>query len=234
MKIGYVWEHNGDDSIIYFDGFPGAFARGATKDEALSKAETEIKSYLKWTNTDSEASEILFQMIQEHPTSLSVSDADSEVIYESEKQPLTMEKYIQLRNLALKSAQNFQELYNAMPDKNKSCLQPRKTFYGDKPLTANEMYEHTKSVNSYYFAEIGIEADNEPDIYSCRKRGFDLLEKTADFLENRVYEGSYGEQWSLRKLLRRFIWHDRIHAKAMWRMGIKTFGEIENVFMFEK
>jgi hypothetical protein len=35
------------------------------------------------------------------------------------------------------------------------------------------------------------------------------------------------------KQLRRFIWHDRIHAKAMYRMVIRTFGEnIPNVFRF--
>ena len=34
-----------------------------------------------------------------------------------------------------------------------------------------------------------------------------------DFLKNPVISGSYGEEWSLRKLLRRFVWHDRIHAR---------------------
>ena len=31
------------------------------------------------------------------------------------------------------------------------------------------------------------------------------------------------ETWTLRKLLRRFIWHDRIHARAMVRMMKRTF-----------
>lgn len=42
---------------------------------------------------------------------------------------------------------------------------------------------------------------------------------------NKVYKGSYGELWSLKKVLRRFIWHDRIHAKVMYRMAVRTFGE---------
>lgn len=96
------------------------------------------------------------------------------------------------------------------------------------------MYEHTKNVNSYYFGEIGIDSDNKGTIYECRKRGFELLEKTEGFLDNPVFEGSYGEMWSLRKMLRRFLWHDRIHAKAMYRMAVKTFGRdcVENVFWF--
>ena len=96
------------------------------------------------------------------------------------------------------------------------------------------MYEHTKSVNAYYFAEIDVDADNNGDIYECRKRGLEALEAQTAFLKNALVEGSYGEDWSLRKMLRRFIWHDRIHAKAMYRMATKLFGteNIENPFCF--
>ena len=86
------------------------------------------------------------------------------------------------------------------------------------------MYKHTKNVNTYYFGEIGVQVDNNGTIAECRERGFALLERQRDFLENQVFLGSYDEEWSLRKVLRRFIWHDRIHAKAMYRMALKTFG----------
>jgi hypothetical protein len=68
----------------------------------------------------------------------------------------------------------------------------------------------------------------------CRKEGFAKLEQQADFLLNTVYTGSYEEQWSLRKVCRRFIWHDRIHAKAMYKMAVKLCGaqNIENPFFF--
>lgn len=55
-------------------------------------------------------------------------------------------------------------MYQAIPDKNKSALLIRATFYGEIPRTANEMYEHTKNVNSYYFSEIGVQADNNGTI----------------------------------------------------------------------
>ena len=87
----------------------------------------------------------------------------------------------------------------------------------------------------YIFAEIGLDADNEGDILSCREKAFAKLESTPDFLVRPPEEGSYGEVWSLRKLLRRFIWHDRIHARAMCRMARKTFGESrgEEIFRFK-
>lgn len=85
-----------------------------------------------------------------------------------------------------------------------------------------------------YFGEIGVEADNEGTIASCRARGFEALESIPGYLRLGTVEGSYGELWSVAKVLRRFIWHDRIHAKAMWRMGVKTFGAdaVADVFRF--
>ena len=164
---------------------------------------------------------------------LKIRDADSDIIFDSEKEPLTESEYEYLKALALKSAQDFLTLYSSVPDKDVTSLLPRGTFYGQRPLTAKEMYLHTKSVNNYYFAELGVNATIEPDIYSCRLNGFTELEKKPDFLKNEVSCGSYDEQWSLRKLLRRFIWHDRIHAKSMYRMATKLFGStISNPFQF--
>lgn len=234
MKIRCVWEHNGNDSILYAENFAGAFTRGASIDDAIQKMPFEIQSYLKWKG-DTIPDFIETEIIQEKNSELTISDADSDVLFEKEKEELDMEEYIRLKELAMKSANDFLTLYQAVPDREKSCLPIRKTFYGNIPRTAFEMYEHTKNVNDYYFSEIGISADNEGSIVECRARGFELLERQPDFLKNKLYIGSYEEEWTLRKVMRRFIWHDRIHAKAMYRMAVKTFGEgsIPNVFSFQ-
>ncbi|MCI8694939.1 MAG: hypothetical protein HFH91_19955 [Lachnospiraceae bacterium] len=232
MKIRCVWEHNGNDSILYADNLTGAYTRGETKEIALQKMRREVVSYLEWKGAAVPDS-LETMIVQEKASLLEISDADSDVLFEEEKRPLTRAEYEELKALALKSAQDFLDLYEAIPDRNKSCLPIRKTFYGQVPRTASEMYEHTKNVNDYYFGEIGVETDHEGTIVECRQRGFAMLEGQPDFLENRVCLGSYGEEWSLRKVLRRFIWHDRIHAKAMYRMAIRTFdGNIPNVFRF--
>lgn len=72
-------------------------------------------------------------------------------------------------------------MFESIPDKNAAAAPERKTFYGQVPRTANEMYEHTKNVNTYYFAEIAVEADHDGNIYECRKRGFEALESSPDF-----------------------------------------------------
>lgn len=234
MKVRCVWEHHGNDSILYADNFIGAFTRGASKDAAMRKMPSEIKSYLMWKG-GLPADPYQVEIVQEKCSALTISDADSDVLFEEERKELSASEYAELKALALKSARDFLALYQAIPDKNESCLPVRATFYGQVPRTAFEMYEHTKNVNGYYFGEIGVAADHEGNIVECRERGFAVLESQPGFLKNTVHLGSYDEEWSLRKVLRRFIWHDRIHAKAMYRMALKTFGPdaVPNLFRFD-
>ena len=233
MTINCVWEHNGDDTLLYASDYIGAYTRGESLEIAKAKMPGEIISYLKWLGEDvTDSIEII--ITQEKDSDLAIKDADSDVLFESEKAPLTTDEYEKLKALALKSAKDFLALYESIPDKSATAIAERKTFYGNVPRSADEMYEHTKSVNEYYFAEIDVDADNSGNIYECRKRGFEILETKPDYLNNSVIEGSYGEDWSLRKVLRRFIWHDRIHARAMYRMAVKVFGaeNIANPFCF--
>ncbi len=233
MKINCVWEHNGQDSLLYAEQFPGAFTRGPSKAEAIRKMPAEIRAYQMWRGGPvPDAFEV--EIVQEKPSELTVSDADSDVLFDAERKALSPPEYEELKALALKSARDFLTLLEAVPDPNRSCLPARETFYGPVPRTALEMYEHTRNVNEYYFGEIGVPADNEGTVLACRERGFAALESRPDFLKNTVFLGSYDEEWSLRKVLRRFVWHDRIHARAMYRMAVKTFGlrAVPNVFLF--
>ena len=230
-----VWEHNGDDTLLYAVDHIGAYTRGDSLETALSKMNEEIRTYSLWNHQQYEGISGV-EIIQEKCSDLRIADADSDVLFDSEMAPLSSDEYERLKTLVLKSANDFYILYTSIENKHESCLPVRQTFYGNVPRTAHEMYEHTKNVNAYYFGEIGIDADNDGTILECRQRGFSALEKTADYLNNAVTEGSYGELWSLRKLMRRFLWHDRIHAKAMYRMAMKTFGAfgVKNTYQFRE
>lgn len=233
MKISCVWEHNGNDTLLYAVELPGAYARGKSREAAMAKMEAEVISYLQWRD-GAVPERVTPEIIQDTPSTLEIRDADSDALFDAERLPLSPEEYEGLKTLTLRSAEDFLALYQSIPNKDESVLPGRRTFYGQVPRTAEEMYCHTKNVNEYYFGEIGVEADNDGSILDCRLRGFAALEKEPDFLSNQVFEGSWGEQWSLRKLLRRFLWHDRIHAKAIYRMAVRTFGidSVEDVFRF--
>ena len=164
MLVQCVWEHNGNDSLIYADNFIGAFVRGAAKEEALAKFPQEIASYMAWKTGGRVLPEVQTTVIQEKQSDLRISDADSDVLFESEKPPLEREAYEALKALAIRSAEDFYVLYQAVPCKEKSLMPSRETFYGQVPVTARQIYEHTRGVNAYYFGEIHVEADCEGTI----------------------------------------------------------------------
>lgn len=145
----------------------------------------ELPQFLQWAGGELPPEELAPVIVQEKESTLRIADADSDVLFESERLPLTPEEYAAQKALALRSAADFLALYRSISDPDQSALPPRKTFYGAVPRTAREMYEHTKNVNAYYFREIGIAADNEGDILSCRERGFLLLERQPDYLKMR-------------------------------------------------
>ena len=73
-------------------------------------------------------------------------------------------------------------------------------------------------------AAFGIPFENMPDLYANRLQALAEIEDREELLTGKVCTAPDGERWTLRKLLRRFLWHDRIHARAMWRMAAPLWG----------
>ena len=51
--VKFVWEHNGNDTLLYSVDCVGAYTRGETLDIAINKIETELKTYSSWKNQKS-------------------------------------------------------------------------------------------------------------------------------------------------------------------------------------
>lgn len=166
-----VWEHNGGDTLLYAADaeFFGVYARGTSREEALQKISRDAAAYCRWRDVPVPGG-FTVEVVQEQESTLQICDADSDVLFDTERPPLTFAEYAALRDRTLRSARDFLALYRAVPDAERSVLPARKTFYGAVPRTAEEMYVHTKNVNAYYFGEIGVEAGNDGDILSCRAK----------------------------------------------------------------
>ena len=114
MTINCVWEHNGTDTLLYAVDYIGAYTRGESLEIAKAKIPGEIASYLKWSGEDAPES-IEAVIVEEKESELNIKDADSDVLFESEKAPLTAEEYKKLKALALKSAKNFSPCMSLSP-----------------------------------------------------------------------------------------------------------------------
>ncbi|MBE6985380.1 MAG: hypothetical protein E7434_07235 [Ruminococcaceae bacterium] len=234
MRINAVCEYNNGGYLIYAADLPGAYVRGETQNQALAKFDGEVRSYLRWCGIKLPANEeIEVGITQRKLSELQICDADSDVLFDTERAPLTPEEYQKLKLLALRSARDFNKIFQAIENPSISDRPERTSFYGLVPRTPLQMYEHTNRTTAYYAAAFGIEMENAADIYANRMLLFSEIEVLEDFLSDRGYTAPDGEAWTLRKLLRRLIWHDRIHAKAMWRTAVSLWGSaIPNPFYF--
>ena len=155
---------------------------------------------------------------------LHTEDADSDLLLEADCAPMTEADYAAAKLLVLKSARDFCTLFESIPNPDISPRAPRTSFYGPVPRTPREMYDHTNSTTAYYMAAFGIPFENMPDLYANRLQALAEIEEREELLTGKVCTAPDGERWTLRKLLRRFLWHDRIHARAMWRMAAPLWG----------
>ena len=234
--IEVIAEYSDNGAMLWADAYPGAYARGETVSKALEKFPKALSVFSRWAYgvPMPDLAESDFVVTHAYKTDLAVEDADGNVLFPSERLPMDMTEYTQKKQLCLRSAQDFEKLLNSIPQKDRALRKSRRTFYGKIPCSAREMADHTNRTLEYYANGLGISFENEGGLFENRKRLFRAIESTPNFLLPRVREASDGELWTLRKLLRRILWHDRIHAKAMYRMAVKTFGtaQIENPFKF--
>ncbi|MDO4564725.1 MAG: hypothetical protein Q4C04_03850 [Clostridia bacterium] len=233
MKIDAILEYNEKGCLLWAEGYPGAFSRGKTASEAVAKLPAEVASYLLWAHekrTEFDEVSIVF----EKKSQLNVEDADSDLLFPSERLPMDMAEYIQKKELALRSAHDFSVLYLSVPQRKRALVKSRPTFYGRIPQSAEEMLNHTNSTLAYYAAGVGVDFECLPDFERSRLAFFRAIEQSPDLLQPRIFIAEDGEEWTVKKLMRRLIWHDRIHARALYRKAVSFWGKarIANPFGF--
>ena len=238
MRVDVLLEYNDKGCSVFVENLCGAFTRGAAKEEALAKLPQEAKRYLLWAEgvDPADCGQIEIRIVGEQKCELAVEDADGNALFPSERLPMDLTEYIRKKSLALKSAKDYTLLYQSIPQKDRGLRKSRSCFYGKIPTSANEMLKHTNDTLAYYAAGVCLPFDNEGDLVQNRTRLFKQLEVSPNFLKPLVTTASDGELWTEKKLLRRLLWHDRIHAKALYRRAI-TFWQKDRIadpFFFGK
>jgi predicted RNase H-like HicB family nuclease len=221
-----VYETNGKAFLGWIVELPGAYIRGKTLDEARNKINGEITAYQKWLDLQVKNEIITKEKIVQ--CNLMVEDADSDV--------LLMYDTIEYRNIdefksdcefVLLSSRKVAAIYKKCKNKNvidKTKL--RKTFYGDEFPTIEGQYNHNVDVQRYYLNMIETDADigtgihykgNISEIIEGRIKTVEAIKEKYLKDGNKLYKRPE-EEWTIRKVMRRLIWHDRFHAMAIEEM----------------
>jgi hypothetical protein len=218
-RISVALETNGNGFIGFIVQLPGAFVRGKTEEEALSKVEREVRSYARWIDVES-PDRYEVNVSQRHLCALTVEDADSEILLEEDKSPSTDDQFIELCGLVRYSGETFYSLFR------KAELEDwvdesriRKTFYGETPKTIREIFDHVNGTQYYYLSRAKPRAEQRiEDFLEARQNCLSALSELFSQQRNDQLFQVDNEEWTLMKILRRFIWHDRIHGKAIVRI----------------
>ncbi len=217
--VSIAMETNGRASLGFIVELPGAFVRGKTQSEVLSKVNTEAKSYLDWLGIPAKP---YYQtlVIQRHRCTLMVEDADSEILLDEDKRAVTRGEFEKIAELVIYSGKTFLQLYRSAKLKDwVDEARIGKTFYGERPKTIREIFDHVKLTQYYYLSRTSISfKQNEQSFIRIRKNCLEKLKKLFEWSGNSVLFNLDNEKWTLKKILRRFVWHDRIHGKAIVRI----------------
>lgn len=207
-----------------FQGFiielPGAFVRGRTEHEALSKTIKEAASYAKWLES-SAPTRIRARVVQRHQCELTVEDGDCEILVHTDRDALAEKDFAQLSDLVTHSGRTFFRLYESVSLKDwVDSSKSRQTFYGQTPKTIRENFDHVKGAQYYYLSRIRtpFQFVKDGDFLAIRQQCLDRLKELYSMNGNSEVFSLDNENWTLAKILRRFIWHDRIHARAIVRI----------------
>ena len=235
--VSIAFETNGRGYIGFIVELPGAFIRDRTEKEAIAKVSGEVNLYLKWLGIEQQPG-YKIQVVQRHRSSLMVEDADNEILLEADKKVMGGEEFSKLLDLVWFSGETFSQLYTTAKFKDwidKARI--RKTFYGDNPKTIGEIFDHVKYCQYYYLSRMKIMEEVEGNLMTIREFCLEKLEALYRKHDNSLIFEVDNELWTLKKVLRRFIWHDRIHGKAITRILEKqrqlgVIDEYNNPFYF--
>lgn len=218
-RVSVALETNGKGFIGYVEELPGAYVRGATEDEALSKVPSEVEAYLRWLQVKRGGGFETF-VTQRHVSSLAVEDADNEILLDVDRQGMLEEESDHLIHLVECSGETFLRTYSAAKLKDwVDTERIRRTFYGERPCSIQSIFDHVNGTQYYYLSRMNIPFDDtERDFAKVRRlcvRRLMEVHETGGSGQVRHIDDEY---WTLKKVLRRFIWHDRIHGKAIVRI----------------
>ena len=217
--LSIAFETNGKGHLGFIAELPGAFLRGMSESEALSKLGCEVNSYLRWLGATPPAQAYRSTVVERHRSEWTVEDADCEILLEEDRRPIGSRELNSLCALSLYSGRSFLKLYSGAKMKDwVDTPRIRKSFHGDNPKTIQEVYEHVKGTQRYYLSRLRISLADEAGFIEERRDGLLEIKKLAATEgTSSVYEVD-NEPWTVRKVLRRFVWHDRIHGRAVTRI----------------
>ncbi len=201
----------------------GCYSMAKTSKEALEKIPSSIRQYLDWLRVHGEPvpdskEPIEIDVVKEVSTHVDVSDGDSEILLDHDQAPLADEElktFLRLMNYAREDTiatlrHVSHETLDWKPD----------------PTTKRSIREivvHLAYVEFWYLGKLWDESSTEgllELLAEIRKVVVERLNKLTPIERERKTTYYYPapkppEEWTARKIFRRYLWHERLHSKTI-------------------
>jgi hypothetical protein len=204
---------------------PGCFGRGPTAAEALDAAPGAIADYFAWAAAHDPAtprpSAAVETRLVESFTARPSAQRPGYLInafFEDDRRALAFwDVAVALRVLEW-SREDLLRLLASLPGDLLRRVAPRQG-----PRSIADVVEHAAGAENWYFSHLGLAidraglpADPIARLHAVRVHARSVLPDLVG--DDRVIE-RYGEFWSARKIVRRMLWHERVHAAQIARVG---------------
>lgn len=206
----------------YIFEWPGCCSRGRTRDQALdgvASAIEEMRSRLKNTNVDTSANQSPFtiKIAEEYQSFKSSPDYIVNAFFENDKIPLDKSDLDYAETIFALNRKDLLDVISGLSD---DILD--RPVDGEVQGNIRHIIKHIGTAEWWYWDRLNLAFPRE-------KRPDDDIFKLLDTVRKFTLENLPGiigsdqqtcrseEYWSLRKLLRRAVWHERVHTLQIKR-----------------
>jgi len=240
MKYHLLCEVGPDGSTqIFVKELPGCYSRSPTFEGAVAKMPTKIREFLDWLRKNGERIEDACYEIETEVSEIvkgnwPVNLGDSQALFNADLKPLSrdeVERCIRYMNYA---TMDLMDLYLKTPKEALEWKPDQST-----PRHIKQIAEHVAEVDLFYLER--LRKRNFSDwplnfLEVCSElstmRLSNLSEEEMDCTLSHHPPGGWTgttepEGWTVRKVLRRFVWHKRLHTATVKKLN-KLFEERRN------
>ena len=199
----------------------GCTARGASKGEVEAKISPAIAEFLTWTRSARvTAEDVEFSVVRELESPVPVRDADTAVLLEPDRHPLTRTVWTQVERLLRLSRA---DLLHTLGELDETALAFKPT---GSPRSVGEHLLHVGMLE--LLSTVWTFPLESPQgmaeflrwarrLTTARMR---VLVRADRGAETRAFWTgvSRPEAWTARKAARRLVWHERLHLRALRRL----------------
>ncbi|MGH8016018.1 MAG: hypothetical protein ACREBV_07500 [Candidatus Zixiibacteriota bacterium] len=206
--------------------FPGCYARASTREEAIKLAPQAVEELLKrmgpnHTPFDDTRPLFEFRVVEEFRSVRIASDYLINAFFENDRIPVSRENVEYARRLLNMNRDELKLVLSMLTEVSLS-----RQITGEVRGNIKGILKHVGTTEWWYWDRLGMAFPREQlpnDLFELLERVRDFTnENLAALIENKMTTTKRDEIWSPRKLLRRTIWHERVHTLQIARY-VKNF-----------